>query len=99
MCVVSMVGDHFNERWNPSRPYTATPTQTWITSGGMTQLERAEFDALKKEVADMKDLLKRAKLYDEQNGEPSCEMESKVELLKKVAALVGVSLDDVFPKP
>lgn len=46
----------------------------------------------------MKELLKRAKKYDEDNGEPNCEMADKVAVLKRVAELVGVSLDEIFPK-
>ena len=30
-------------------------------------------------------LLKRAKKYDEENGEPNCEMDEKMALLRKVA--------------
>ena len=59
-------------------------------------ISREEFDALKKEVADMKELLKRAKAYDERNGEPNCEIDEKMDLLRRVAKLVGVSLDDVL---
>ena len=44
----------------------------------------------------MKALLIRAKKYDEDNNEPHCEMEDKVELLKKVAKYVGVDLKEVF---
>ena len=44
----------------------------------------------------MKALLIRAKEYDERNNEPHCEMEEKVELLKKIAAAVGVDLSEVF---
>lgn len=39
----------------------------------------------------------KAKAYDEANGEPECEIESKVALLRAVAEAVGVDLDDVLP--
>ena len=103
MCVVSMVGDTFNDRWkdqfpqfipgdiNPHpdtrRAFTYEPSIT-----------RAEFEALRREVELMKALLTRAKLYDEKNNEPDCEVEEKVALLKRVAEMVGVSLDDVLGK-
>lgn len=57
-----------------------------------------EFDALKQEVLEMKELLKRAKKYDEDNGEPDCEMDDKIATLKKVADLVGVDLSEIFTK-
>lgn len=89
MCVVSMVGDAYHDRWR-GQPFTSTP-DAWL--GWVT---RAEFDALKREVEQMKELLKRAKKYDEDNGEPDCEIAEKVALLRKVAELVGVDLSDVL---
>ena len=94
MCVVSMIGDHYREKWepqfpqNPVQPYQVFP---------YNPPSRYEFDELKKEVLEMKELLKRAKKYDEETGQKDCEMEDKVALLKKVAEMVGVSLDDIFP--
>lgn len=58
---------------------------------------REEFDALKREVEIMRDLLKRAKEYDKATGQPDCEIDAKVDLIKKIAQLVGLSLEDVFP--
>jgi hypothetical protein len=96
MCVVSMVGDHFGDKWEPFKQPIPSPvgpfTVSWPTPGPT----QAEFEALKKEVLDMKELLKRAKIYDEKNNEPNCEIEDKMDFLRKVAALVGVDLDDVF---
>jgi hypothetical protein len=62
----------------------------------MPQITRKEFDALRREVMQMKELLKRAKKYDEEHGEPDCEMDDKVAILRKIASLVGVNLDDVL---
>ena len=90
MCVVSMVGDHYNEKWN--KP---DYSQIFNNLGNIT---RQEFDALKKEVEEMKELLKRAKIYDEVNNEPNCEMENKVATLRKIAELFGVDLDEIFKK-
>lgn len=59
-------------------------------------ITRAEFDELKRQVAEMKELLIRAKKYDEANNEPECEIDEKMEILRKVAKLVGISLDDVI---
>lgn len=97
MCVVSMVGDYYADKWqypqSPVIPGTETITNIW--TNGPSQ---ADFDALKKEVEDMKQLLIRAKIYDEENGEPDCEQDEKVELLKKVAEAVGVDLSEIFGK-
>ncbi len=92
MCVASMVSDFYRDRWNQpqSLPYYT------ITTG--SEVSRKDFEDLKKEVEDMKKLLQKAIEYDKINNQPHCEMEDKVELLKKVAELVGVSLEDIFEK-
>lgn len=87
MCVVSMVMDHYKDKW--ILPSTGTITFP-------PYLTREEFEQLKKEVLEMKELLKKAKIYDEENNQPDCEMEEKVELVRKVAKLVGVELDDIL---
>jgi hypothetical protein len=85
MCVVSFIGDHYTDLW---KELTFTSPYNPIT--------QLQFDVLKKEVEHMKALLIKAKLYDEQNGEPDCEMDTKIAKLKEIATLVGISLDDVF---
>ena len=95
MCTVSMVGDSFNERWKNQDLTNNNPIFNPIKSG-MTPEEKQEFEDLKKEVLIMKDLLIRAKIYDEKNNEPHCEKEEKIALLKKVAELVGVDLKDII---
>lgn len=91
MCVVSFVGDHFQDKWEPYKPYIITNP---IPFGPSQQ----EFDKLKKEVEEMKTLLKKAKIYDEKNNEPNCEIEDKMNFLREVAKLVGIDLDDVIKK-
>lgn len=86
MCVVSMIGDHYTERWQPYQTVTTWPAVT-----------REEFDALRRDVLEMKELLRRAKRYDIDHGEPDCEIEDKVALLRKVAEAVGVDLEDLLP--
>ena len=105
MCAVSMVGDYYKEKWGKLpiqqpwiAPYPDTypyPQQTQPFPSGPSQ---KVFDDLKKEVQEMHELLRRAKLYDEQTGQPDCEMEDKVALLKKIAEMVGIDLSDVFGK-
>lgn len=93
MCVVSFVGDFYREKWDPFRPFVTEKVTTFTFSP-----TQEEFDALKKEVADMKEMLRRAKIYDEKNNEPNCEIEDKMKFLRDVAKLVGVDLDDVIGK-
>ncbi|VDM11381.1 unnamed protein product [Wuchereria bancrofti] len=103
--------DHFHDKWkdlypnipkNPTNPFAPDPMSPhppiqpdfWSIPWATKQ----EFEQLKKEVEDMKKLLIRAKEYDEKTGQPDCEMEEKVALLKKVAELVGVDLSEIFGK-
>jgi len=107
MCVVSMVGDHYSEKWRWVEPHIQ-PTITNIPPGNNpfvskpdtfrwpTGVSNEEFQELKKEVLEMKELLKKAIRYDEIHNQPECEVEEKIELLKKVAELVGVDLKDIF---
>lgn len=95
MCVTSFVGDVYRDRWIERYPQTipqVTTTGTFVYTG----IGREEFDALKREVEEMKELLIAAKRYDEEHGEPDCEMDDKVALLKRVADAVGVDLSEVF---
>lgn len=61
MCVVSMVGDHYGEKFTREYPQL----QPYWTTGFTLQpaVTRQEFDTLKAEVAEMVALLRRAKLY------------------------------------
>ena len=93
MCAVSMIGDHYTQKWQQGAGGAG--------GFGTTQIvypppSREEFDALKKEVLDMKELLKRAKEYDEKTHQKDCETEQKLELLRQVAKAVGVDLEDVL---
>lgn len=101
MCVVSMVGDQFNDHWKDwnKRIPEFIPHGPKITgepvalSGYVT---KAEFDKLRAEVELMRDLLIRALEYDRKNNEPNCQNDEKIAKLKKIAELVGIDLDEVF---
>lgn len=94
MCTVSMIGDFYNDKWAPRPWYStvASPARIEYVLG----MSREEFDALKKEVEEIKELIKRVKKYDEDHGEPNCEIEDKMKLLRRVAKAVGVELEDVL---
>lgn len=89
MCVVSMIGDHYNKKFNEQWPDVVTfPSTT-----SLPPISREEFELLKADVAEMKELLKKAKIYDEENNQADCEMEEKLQLLRKIAEMVGVDLE------
>lgn len=91
MCTYSMVADHFADKWRRQYPFINTNPIT------VPEVSRVEFEALRKEVSEIKDLLVKAKDYDAKHGEPDCEMDEKVELLRKIAKLVGVDLGEALP--
>jgi hypothetical protein len=95
-----MVGDDWSKRLPGTYPWIApasVPT-TPLPNNILQLVPRYEFDALKREVEQMKKELEAAKAQDVADGNPDCEMEEKVELLKKIAELVGVDLSTVFDK-
>lgn len=104
MCVVSFIGDHFHEKWkhyehyiNPyTNPPNLNPPQSQPIIINQSEITKIEFEALKKEVMEMKELLRKAKIYDEKNNEPNCEIEDKMKFLREVAKLVGIDLDDIL---
>jgi len=79
----------------PAQPATA-PVPVFTPAVFTPAVSKEEFDALKKEVEELKQLLKAAKKFDEETGQPDCHMDDKVEFIKKLAEFVGVDLEDIF---
>lgn len=101
MCAVSMVTEYWknNDQWKyngiPSIP--GTPGVGFPTGGlNYNPVSRAEFEQLRKEMMELKELLKAAKAYDDLTNQPNCEKEENVKVLKKVAEALGVDLSDVL---
>ena len=96
MCMVSNVGDGWAEKFPDKWPKFDPPpaiTSPFVLPSGVSQ---SDFDALKKEVQELKELLKAAKKFDQETGQPDCEMDEKVKLIKAIAKLVGVDLGEIF---
>ncbi len=91
MCMVSVIGDLYKDKFTKP-PYAPDYDFTAYTQA----VTRVEFEALRKEVSDMKKLLEMAKDYDQKHGEPDCEIEEKMKLLRSVAKAVGINLDDAL---
>jgi hypothetical protein len=82
MCVVSMIMDHFHDKWQPYVPTTFPYTQTYPPVPVISQEEVNEF----------RRLLERAREYDKRNNEPDCEMEAKRKAIKDIADRLGVDI-------
>jgi hypothetical protein len=74
--------DYFEPYVQPLVPFPVQPSA----------VPREEFDALKREVEELKKLLIAAKQYDDATGQPDCEQADKMALIRKLAELVGVDL-------
>ena len=100
MCTVSNIGDYWKDHGPKKYPFLE-PLKTnpgIFIDQTMMPPTRAEFDALKKEVQELKKLLEAAKIFDSKTDQHDCEMDSKIDFLKKVGELVGVDLEEVFKK-
>lgn len=94
MCIVSNIGNDWNRTF-PDR-YPNVPLQPIFP---IPEISRTEFEKLKAEVLELKELLKAAKKFDEATGQPDCEQESKIKFMKQIAEALGLSMDDVFQEP
>jgi cell division FtsZ-interacting protein ZapD len=77
----------------PYSPATGIGSTTHIHIPGVSQ---EEFNKLKAELEELKKLLIAAKIFDEKTGQPHCEAEDKVALLKRVADALGVDIKDAL---
>ena len=98
MCIVSAIGDNFGNEWHRRYPgWVPDPKDSYNKPAAIVpQVTREEFLALKKEVELLRELLIQAVKYDKETGQPHCEQEEKIKLLKAIAAAFGVDLSAVF---
>ena len=102
MCMVSNIGDGWMRDAPKTYPWVApllpihpqTDEREPIKIG--SDVSREEFEALKRDIEELKELLLAAKKYDEETGQPDCEVDEKVALIRKMAELVGVDISQVF---
>lgn len=88
MCVVSMVMDHYRERWEPLVPQV--PYQPIVTNPTIISWPVPMISA--EEVAEFRKLLERAREYDKRMNEPDCELDEKKAALKDIAQKLGVEI-------
>ena len=89
MCIVSNVGDAWRDRLPREYPN--------ISPAGISPFAtKSEVEALRRELAELRELLKAAKKFDEATGQPACELAEKVEFSKRIADLMGVDMSEAF---
>lgn len=97
MCSVSMVMDHYGQKWGELYPHIVTTPQTQTVVVG-PYVTRDELEALRRDVEDLRGLIIRAKQYDREHNQPDCEVADKVALVRKVAELVGIDIVDALDR-
>ena len=88
MCVVSNIGSGWQDSF-PHRWPNIYPTDK-------IEIPLSDFEALRAEMRELKNLLIAAKKFDESTGQPECEEAEKVRLIKDIAKAVGVDMAGVF---
>lgn len=91
MCVVSYVVDYgdnffFKKYYGPGP--NISPTFDPILS---------KLDEIKRELEQLKEVLKAAKIFDDKTGQPDCTKEEKWNLIKRLAEMAGVDLSEFLP--
>ena len=104
MCVVSNMGDQYRypDQWpwrpvTPLIPYDPTiPTdflETWKKK--LDGHPDTRVDDLEKRIKVLEELLEAGKKYDAESGQPDCELDEKIEAIKRIAEQLGVKI--TFP--
>lgn len=97
MCAVSAIGDNFRDSFPGRWPnFQIPPALPGAVPGALGGVSRLEFEALKREVQELRALLLAAKKFDEATGQTECEIDDKVAFIKWLADFVGVDMKDVF---
>jgi len=101
MCVVSMIMDHYHNKWAPLVPlYPPTapalpPMVPTVPTPWLVPTAPAPSPIVPQEIEEFRKLLERAREYDRRNGEPDCELDEKRQALKKMAEQLGVDISFV----
>lgn len=99
MCVVSNVYDNWNnnfpKKWPWITPVPGTTPQIDHNYFNSQEDLKKEIDSLKNEIEELKKLIKAAKEFDKNTGQPDCEMDEKMKLLKQIAKFLGIDLKDI----
>lgn len=78
MCVMSMIMDHYQDKWT-DRLGDTMPLPGWPMIS-------------KEEIEEFRQLLERAREYDRRTGQPDCELDSKRQALLNLAKELGVEI-------
>lgn len=102
MCVVSMIMDHYYDKWAPFRPSRTVPDVIPVYPIQPPPIHTPPVTIYplpnlptQKEIDEFRQLLEKAREYDKRNNEPDCELQSKKDRLLKLAQELGIKIDFV----
>jgi P2-related tail formation protein len=87
MCVMSLVVDHYYDKWQ-QQPTVPPLTYPSVITINQPQIPQADIDEFYK-------LLEKAREYDRKHNQPDCELQSKKDRLTALAKELGVEIN--FP--
>ncbi len=108
MCTYSAIADNFR-RTAPERhpwipPVIINPhdvTKRDVENNNFVYTEplatKQDIADLRKEMLALKDILKAALKFDEETGQKDCEQEDKIRMIRELAEMVGVDMEDCMP--
>ncbi len=101
--------DHYSDRWGQQLPWPIPSYPQYPFSPQQEKTYEEQMEEFRKKIKDLnqpvvaqitpaeieefRKLLERAREYDKRNNEPSCELDSKKELLLGIAKALGVEID------
>ena len=100
MCVMSMVMDHYGDKWTQP-PYQPIPSAPVVPPIIWPYPLREAPDVVQKpfkpltqeEIDEFRKLLERARQYDKDNNEPDCETDEKKKKIKAIAEANGLKIE------
>lgn len=102
MCVVSMVMDHYTDKW---RRWVPTDDKAWPWPTVPPTLPGGDYvpyippptptppsPLTQEEIDEFRKWIREAREYDRKNNQPDCELDEKKQLLEEIARKLGVEI-------
>lgn len=94
-----MIGDHYDsDHYDSILSPKVLPMGTSVMPSYYIPVSRLEFDELKRQVSEMKELLTKAFEYDKMTNQVECANDEKLARLEKIAEFVGIDCKELFEK-
>ena len=94
MCVVSMIMDHFGDKWD-KLPKPIPWVVPVVPMPLLPPIAPPPPPISPAEIEEFRKLLERAREYDKRNNEPDCELEEKKQRIRNLAEELGIKIDFV----